>query len=125
MKWEDLVKSMPLTPEGMSLLLVEPNSEFLTWLKGFLDGRGRGRRNVYFAEENSVFLIPSYQRLGDDYESFLLAIKPRLFLSELYRFGAVEADFPDRISASTFDRYFSLILRDEVTSLKDLFQPGG
>jgi hypothetical protein len=120
MKWQQMLPTIPRIGRDCSLLLVEPKPEFLAWLTIFLQNRGRGHRQVYFPEENSAWLVPSYSKLADCYDQFLNDVTPMLLRAELFRFGAVEADFPKPISRATFDEFFTLALRDEVIPLTEL-----
>src|SRR6185436_18444998 len=97
----------------VSLLLVTPKPLFLSWLDAFMARRGSSVYRVHFPQEDSVWLIPRYARLADHYDAFLNELKPRMFVSEFYRFGAAGAHFPQAASVQAFDDYFELSLRDE------------
>jgi len=98
-----------------SLLIVTPKQPFVEWIKTFFTKKGLGNYDIYFPEENSVWLIPKIERFSKpgSYDDFLDEIKPRLLLAELYNFGAVEADFGYPINKETFDTFFDLALRNE------------
>src|SRR5262245_24258636 len=105
--------SIDITKLEFSILLVTPRLSFLSWLDQFLAARGLPTGKARFPEEDSVWLIPPYARLADSYDSFLKDLKPRMFLSEFYRFGASDAEIPQQPSVQAFDNYFELTLRDE------------
>lgn len=112
-----------LSKLDFSLLIVTPKQPFVEWVKEFFAKKGLEEYEVYFPEEDSVWLIPKIERFSKpgSYEEFLDEVKPRLLLSELYRFGAVEADFEHDVNKEVFDNFFDLALRSQAASISILF----
>jgi hypothetical protein len=108
----------------LSLLIVTSKRSFIDWIKSFMVKQGLGEYDVYFPEQDSVWLIPKIERFSKpgSYEEFIDEIKPRLLLAELYNYGAVEADFGHPITKETFDEFFDLTLRNEATPISVLFK---
>lgn len=116
MDFNQLIDSIDVANLRCSVLLVTPKQAFLDWLDGFKERRGVAAYDVYFREQDSVWLIPQIDRFSEEgsYLRFVEFSKPRLLLSELYRFGATENDFEHPITAETFDTFFDVELREEI-----------
>ena len=100
-----------------SLLIVTAKQPFIEWIKTFMVKQGLGSYDVYFPEQDSVWLIPKIERFSEpgSYDEFIDEIKSRLLLAELYNYGAVETDFSHPLNRETFDAFFDLKLRNGAT----------
>lgn len=107
-----------------SLLIVTAKQPFIEWIKAFFTKQGLGEYDIYFPEDDAVWLIPKIEKFSEpgSYGEFLDEIKPRLLLAELINYGAVEADFQYPITKETFDQFFDLALRNEATPISVLFK---
>jgi len=111
-----------LSALDVSALLLKPKPAFLQWLKAFLSKRNLPFEKVYFPEDDSVWVIPKVASFGKvgSFEEFLEHFKPRMLLSELYRFGAVAADFPHAITPKAFDEFFDFSVRHDLALISEL-----
>ena len=95
------------------LILVEPREAFKDWL------RTRAKTPSWHPEENGAYLLPSDGRLGrEKFEELLKRLKPIFLSSELLRVQNSSAEFPDEVSAASFDKYFEIQIRDHVVDVK-------
>jgi hypothetical protein len=105
-----------------SALLVEPKPPFFEWLSEVLPTRAE---EVYFPEEDPVWLIPPVPRFGsgEDLNLYLESLKPKLLEFTLGAFVTDIALLPQTIDAATFDRFFELKFRDSVKDIGILESP--
>lgn len=95
------------------LVLVEPRDAFRKWLQT-LPGT-----TSWHTEENGAYLLPSDGRLGrKKFDELLERLKPIFLSSELLRVRDASAAFPEEISATSFDRYFQLQIRDHIVDVQ-------
>ena len=111
-----------LTGLQFSLLLITPKRPFLDWLAQYNEGQGIGDYDTRLPEEDTVWIIPKLEMFTgpNEFPTYLEAVKPKLLLSELYRFGATERDFPEPITAESFDEYFETAIRTNADLITDL-----
>ena len=99
-----------------SALIVRPRPAFLAWIDEFQQRSGDGV-TTYQVEDDGVYIIPDVQDFmgSTDIECFVEHIKPWMFTEEFSRFGLASKDFPGPATASSFDEYFDVELRDYPT----------
>ena len=107
-----------------SALLLRPKQPFFDWLEGVLK-RGPNPSSpgeVYFSEEDSVWLIPKIGRFPSEteFKVYLNSLKPRLLQIELSQFAKGPNDLPKEMSPEGFDKMFNLEVRDSVRDIRRL-----
>jgi hypothetical protein len=91
------------------LILVEPRASFHEWLST-IPGK-----TAWHKEENGAYLLPSDGRLGTTkFGELVERLKPIFLSSELLRVRDAQTHFPDPVDATSFDKYFLLLVRDHV-----------
>lgn len=112
-----LVDTIDLSKRDFSVILVEPTPTFLEWL----DSIGVDRSRDYFPEENTVLVVPKIDRFSKvgSFSEFIDKLKPSLLSNELSRFGASIANLRIPNAVETFNRFFTIFVRDSVTFLSD------
>ena len=116
-----LLSSISLATREFSLLLVDPNEKFITWLREIANRKGMELWRIYSSEENTVLVIPpvgSFSAPGS-FKSFIEDWKSRLLSAELTRFGLTPKEFGRSLTAETFDDFFSISVRDTVHFVTD------
>jgi hypothetical protein len=118
---KQLIETINFERHDFSILLIDPMPEMIEWVKSFAARRGLIKYRLYYPEGNRVVIIPKVDRFGSQnlLEDFINRLKPGLLRMELRRFQAKPEDFEHPITVATFDRFFSLNLRDEVNLISD------
>ena len=108
-----------------SLSLLLPKPAFFEWLDQVATKNGLTVANIYFEEEDPVFIVPPFGRFGssEDFQHYLTQLKPKLLERALGAWIRDSADFPPTLNAETFDEFFSIKKRDQATSVDDLEPP--
>jgi hypothetical protein len=103
-----------LTRRGV--LAVEPKDVFVERMSKHSDAL------PYFAEENSVYLIPDSDSFESDaqFDEYITSLKPKLLLRELCRFLVSDKLVVAEAGSMDFDEYFEVVLRDYVASIEEL-----
>jgi hypothetical protein len=97
-----------------SLVFVRPKTRFLEWLQTTAAGRGMSLDDVYFKEENGVWLIPAIGTFDDQqsFDAYLLKIKSSIAADEFGKYGPDAGDVPDFRDIGAIDLYFDFEVRD-------------
>lgn len=108
-----------------SLLFLKPKPHFISWLQSVLDSKERKVqiKDIYFPEEDGVWLIPDDFRLHQHFEAFIQCLKPIMLKRELGQFGPGEL-MPSNLSPETFDEFFEIHIRYKATNSLDFFKDG-
>lgn len=122
----DPTKLPPFSPGKLnfSLLILKPRAAFFERVKASLAAKGPGPafEQVYFPEEDSVWLVPMTGQYGGEgrFEAFLEHLKPRMLRAEFGKFGV---GLVEPATVGLFDQCFELLVRDEAKSAYDLLAP--
>jgi hypothetical protein len=110
---------LDVTTMRFSLLVVTPRQEFIDWLRRFAESDGY---KVYFPEQDNVWLIPPLDVFDApiSFDDYVKELKPRLLIAELGQFGATLEDIKLDGSAASFDRLFTLLVRERAFLVTDL-----
>lgn len=109
--------SLDLARLDFSLFILYPKPHFLLWLQSVLDAQGKGThiKNIYFPEEDGVWLIPARFHWHQHFQAFIACLKPIILKRELGKWGPGEL-MPPIISAETFDEFFDFHIRDQAVN---------
>lgn len=97
-----------------SLVLLRPRDPFFEWLGRILSRRGLVIEQVYFPEENGVWIIPAIGTFddGDAFCLYLDELKILMVREEMGKFGPEEVDFPSDITVLFCNEMFDFEIRD-------------
>ena len=109
--------SLELTRLDFSLLVLYPKPFFFVWLQNVLNSQGKGIqvKEVYFPEEDGVWLIPARFHWYQHFQAFIIYLKPIMLKHELGKWGPGKL-MPSIISEETFDEFFDFQIRDRATN---------
>jgi hypothetical protein len=104
-----------------SVLILQPRDSFLEVIDSLLP-RGESLSDVYFPEEDGVWMVPPVGSFGgaDVFKDYLEGIKPKLLKVEVGRFLDDLTSFPYPWSSTTFDKFFEVIIRDVLGDVRNL-----
>lgn len=109
---------------SFSLLVLTPREGFFDRLKTLLAAKGPGPsfEQVYFPEEDAVWLVPMTDQYGGGgrFEAFLEHLKPRMLRAEFGKFGVA---LQELATPALFDQCFDLKIRDEAKNAYELLAP--
>ncbi len=99
-----------------SLVILRPRAAFFDWLKPVLRKKQFSLDQVYFAEENGVWVIPAIGTFNDtpELEKYLEDLKPMMVKEELGKFGPDAEDMPQEITPVLCNSLFDFEVRDRV-----------
>lgn len=115
------LESTQLKKLNFSLLFLKPKRHFFVWLQNVLELKKLKINQIYFPEEDGVWLIPSSFHSDEHFEAFIQCLKPIMLKRELGQFGPGKL-MPSNISPETFDEFFEIHIRDKVTNSLDFFK---
>lgn len=97
-----------------SLVIVRPREAFFEWLKPVLRKKDFILDQVYFPEENGVWIIPAIGTFNDtaEFEKYLEDLKPLIVKQEMGKFGPDVEDMPQEITSNLCNTYFDFEVRD-------------
>jgi len=97
-----------------SLLFLKPKPQFFLWLQSVLDDKRHKIQieDIYFSEEDGVWLIPDTFHSHSHFKAFIQCLKPIMLKRELGQFGPSEL-MPTNLSPETFDEFFEIHIRDK------------
>jgi hypothetical protein len=78
-------------------------------------------KEVYFPEEDGVWLIPSSFHGHQDFQTFLECLKPIILERELAKWGPGEL-MPSVFSTKVFEEFFDFQIRDQAVNSLEFFE---
>lgn len=97
-----------------SVLVVTPKPAFLQCIRATAAHQGVAFNDVYFPEEDGVYLVPAIGTFADaaHFTGFVDELKPRLAQREFGKFGIPLELVPEVWTKEVFDNFFDLAMRD-------------
>ena len=109
-------EKIDLTQLKFSLAILRPRAAFFDWLGPVISRQGFEISQVYFPDEDGVWLIPSLGTSGstDEFHEFLNGQKPNWVKMEMGKFGAKVSDLPQEFNSQFCDSLFEFEIRHSV-----------
>lgn len=102
---------------SVNLVLVVAKPKFIDWLRSV--SMDNGFSYTWREEETGAYLVPSIGRLGENpFRGMIEQMKPIWLDSELLRFPTARPLFRNACTATVFDDYFSITIRDSVADVR-------